>query len=91
MCLEWDEAKRQATLEHRGLDFADCATVFAGVTFEFPDDRKDYGEPRTVCIGFLDEQMVAVVYTLRGTHWRIISMRKCNERERKAYRDRMGG
>ena len=89
MRLEWDEAKRQATLEHRGLDFADCNEIFANVTFEFPDDRKNYGEPRTICIGFLKGRMVAVVYTQRGVHRRIVSMRKCNEREKKAYRDRL--
>jgi len=89
MRLEWDEAKRQATLEHRGLDFADCVEVFADVTFEFPDTRKDYGEARTVCIGFLKNRMVAVVYTQRGGTRRIISMRKCNEREIKIYRERL--
>ncbi|MBN6742250.1 BrnT family toxin [Acidithiobacillus sp. MC6.1] len=90
MELEWDEEKRQTTLQHRGLDFADCAQVFAGVTFEFPDTRKDYGEPRMVCVGFLKERMVAVVYTSRSPRRRIISMRKCNEREIESYRDRLG-
>ena len=71
MRLEWDEAKRQATLEHRGLDFADCKEIFANVTFESPDDRKNYGEPRTICIGFLKGRMVVVVYTQRGVHRRI--------------------
>jgi hypothetical protein len=33
--------------------------------------------------------MVAVVYTQRGVHRRIVSMRKCNEREKKAYLDRL--
>jgi uncharacterized DUF497 family protein len=29
----WDEAKRIATLTHRGLDFAEAAKVFAGDHF----------------------------------------------------------
>ena len=91
MNLDWDEDKRQATLVHRGLDFADCAEVFADVTFEFPDTRKDYGEARIVCIGFLKDRMVAVVYTQRGDTRRVISMRKCNERETKIYRERLEG
>ncbi|WP_414041706.1 BrnT family toxin [Acidithiobacillus sp. M4-SHS-6] len=62
MTLDWDEEKRQATLVHRELDFADCVEVFADVTYEFPDTRKDYGEAHTVCIGFLKHRMVAVVY-----------------------------
>lgn len=89
MTLDWDEEKRQATLVHRKLDFADCVEVFADVTYEFPDTRKDYGEARTVCIGFLKDRMVAVVYTQRGDTRRIISMRKCNEREIKIYRERL--
>ena len=89
MTLDWDEEKRQAPLVHRDLDFADCVEVFADVTYEFPDIRKDYGEARTVCIGFLKDRMVAVVYTQRGDTRRIISMRKCNEREIKIYRERL--
>ena len=89
MKLDWDEEKRQTTLAHRELDFADCVEVFADVTFEFPDTRKDYGEARTVCIGFLKNRMVAVVYTQRGDTRRIISMRKCNDREIKIYRERL--
>ncbi|MBU2840648.1 BrnT family toxin [Acidithiobacillus thiooxidans] len=91
MNLDWDEEKRRSTLAHRELDFADCVEVFADVTFEFPDKRKDYGEARTVCIGFLKNRMVAVVYTQRGDTRRIISMRKCNEREIKIYRERLAG
>src|SRR5512136_2350350 len=34
------EPKRRATLNKRGLDFADAALVFAGPTFTFEDDRE---------------------------------------------------
>ncbi len=30
MDIEFDEEKRRQTLEHRGLDFADAASVFDG-------------------------------------------------------------
>ena len=79
--LEWNEDKRLLILEKRGLDFADAALVFAGETYNFPDDRKDYGEPRTITIGFLLNRMVVIVWTPRGENRRIISMRKANERE----------
>ena len=36
--------KREKTLTERGLDFADASLVFAGVTVEIEDTRKDYGE-----------------------------------------------
>lgn len=49
------------------------------------DDREDYGEIRTITVGWLDADVVAIVWTERGAARRIISMRKCNERERKRY------
>lgn len=85
MKLEWDESKRQATLAERGLDFADCAEVFGGATHNFPDERKDYGEPRIISVGFLRRRMVVIVYTPRGGGRRIISMRYANERERRYF------
>jgi uncharacterized DUF497 family protein len=47
----FDPAKRQWTLEQRGLDFLDAETVFAGPTIECPDRRRGYGEVRIVCVG----------------------------------------
>ncbi len=37
----WDPAKRAKTLAERGLDFHDAGIVFAGVTVEIEDTRKD--------------------------------------------------
>ena len=54
MKLSWDEAKRQLTLLHRGIDFANAAEVFAGPTYNFADVRQDYGEQRMVSVGFLN-------------------------------------
>ena len=61
MELEWNEAKRLATLTQRGLDFADAARVFAGVILTLQDDRRDYGEPRFQTIGGLGEAVVMLV------------------------------
>jgi uncharacterized protein len=55
--------------------------VFAVVTLEFEDTRKDYGEIRVICFGYLEDRMVVVGYTPRGTGRHIFSMRKANERE----------
>ena len=58
MRITFDPAKREKTLAERGLDFADAVYVFAGVTLEVEDTRKNYGEPRIICYGFLAERMV---------------------------------
>jgi uncharacterized DUF497 family protein len=41
MRVTFDPAKRDATLAERGLDFADAAFVFAGVTLEMEGTRKN--------------------------------------------------
>lgn len=89
--LDWDDAKRQATLEVRGLDFADAAEVFFGVTLTVEDDRRDYGETRFQTIGRLALDVVMIVWTPRGDKRRIISMRKCDERERARYEQAASG
>jgi uncharacterized DUF497 family protein len=53
MRITFDAAKREITLAERGLDFADAALVFSGVTLEVEDTRKNYGEPRIICYGLL--------------------------------------
>jgi uncharacterized DUF497 family protein len=85
MEIEFDDEKRQKTLEQRGLDFADAARLFEGVSFTLSDERTDYGETRLFTVGFLDERMVLVVWTPRGEGRRIISMRKCNAREQQRF------
>ena len=90
MKLEWDEAKRQITLAERGLDFADCAEVFAGPRHTEDDTRKNYGERRQIMLGMLKSHIVVVVFTQRVDNHRIISMRYANERERRFFESRLG-
>ena len=86
MDIEFDEAKRQDTLVKRKLDMAEAGLVLAGPTLTFEDDRQDYGEQRFLTFGMLRGRMVVVCWTQRGSAYRIISMRKTNERETKAHR-----
>ena len=90
MRITFDPAKRQATLEDRGLDFADAAEVFGGVTVDFEDVRFPYSEPRFVCVGHLAGRMVIVVWTPAEDGRRVISMRKANEREQARYAASLG-
>lgn len=82
MAITFNPAKRDATLEERGLDFADAEAVFESVLTENRDDRFDYGEERWITVGMLRSRMVVVVWTWRGEDRHIISMRKANEREK---------
>ena len=89
MKIEFDPAKRDRTWTERGLDFARCDEVFAGHHFTAEDTRGVYDEKRYVTVGELDERMVVVVWTPRGSTRRIISMRKANEREQARYIHRL--
>jgi uncharacterized DUF497 family protein len=56
--------------------------VFAGVTFEVEDTRRDYGEQRILCYGYLQGRLVVVGYVQRGSARHVFSMRKANAREK---------
>jgi uncharacterized DUF497 family protein len=90
MVVTWDEATRQRTLIERGLDYADAAEVFAGVTHTFEDSRRAYPERRFLTAGPLRGRLVIVVHTPRGRGRHIISMRKTNAREQKLYQGKVG-
>jgi uncharacterized DUF497 family protein len=83
--LEWDESKRQKTLEMRGLDFADTELIFNGDVLDIEDARKDYGECRIITFGYLRNRMMTITWTQRGDKRRIISMRKAHEKEIEQY------
>ena len=61
MTITFDPAKRDATVMHRGLDFADAARIFVGDHATWLDDRIDYGEVRQITAGRLDGRMVVFV------------------------------
>lgn len=81
MRVTCDPQKRERTLRERGLDFEDAKFVFAGVTLEVEDTRKDYGKARIICYGYLEDRLVVVGYTPRGAARHVFSMRKANARE----------
>lgn len=85
MHIEFDSAKRDKTLLERGLDFARAGEVFSGVHVTIEDTRLDYKEQRFISVGTLDARMLVIVWTPRGGGYRIISMRKANEREIKKF------
>lgn len=85
MKLEWDEAKRRATLSERGLDFADVARIDWDTAITIEDVRQEYVEERSVTTGMLDGRLVIVAWCWRGDRMRVISLRKANSREIRKY------
>lgn len=86
MRITFDQAKRDETLRDRGLDFAAAREVFRGKHRTVSDDRFDYGEKRFITVGRLRGRMVVLVWTPRDRARHVISMRKANPDEQKAYK-----
>lgn len=90
MEISYDRAKRERTLIERGLDFEAARNVFAGLQITQEDERFEYDERRFQTYGLLYDRMVVVVWTETEDGRRIISMRKCNDREQTRYREQLG-
>lgn len=88
MNFEWDDAKSDGCFAERGFDFFYAIRVFFDPRRLIRrDDRKSYGEERYQVFGCIDERLFVIVFTYRGADIRIISARKANAREVKAYED----
>lgn len=83
MSFQWDDAKRESNIQRHGLDFVDAWEVFLAPMLTVSDTRTDYGEDRTIGIGFLRDLVVVIVFTeLEPDITRVISLRKATSHER---------
>lgn len=85
MELDWDEPKRNWTLQERGLDFASVADADWEETLTVEDSRSDYGETRYVSLVLIHNRLCVVAWCMRGEKLRVISLRKANAKERKIH------
>jgi len=84
--FEWDEAKAASNEAKHGVRFDYAARVFLDgrvVTLDVTQEHQ--GESRRKAVGQVDGRIFAVVYIERQGVTRIISARRCNEKEAKAY------
>jgi uncharacterized DUF497 family protein len=89
--FEWDPAKETRNIVERGLDFTTASRIWDGPVVEQVDQRRDYGETRSIATGLTNGSILVVVYTWRGGHRRIISARKANSRERQRFQNEIAG
>ena len=85
MEISYDAAKRQQTLNARGLDFDDAPEVFSGFHLTDQDLRFEYGEDREITVGALKGKIVVIVWVDREDGRRIISMREASRDEQRYY------
>jgi len=80
-----DPAKDAINRRKYGIALAAAAVLFEGPILRQPDDRFDYGEERWLAVGRIADQVFTVCYTMRGSVYRIISLRRASRKERQAY------
>jgi uncharacterized protein len=84
MEFEWDATKDAANRAKHGVSLADAARLDWQIGRTEVDPRQ-YGELRLMRYAKLDGRLMVCIYTLRGTTYRIISLRKANQREIRDY------
>jgi uncharacterized protein len=84
--FEWDGAKAESNLAKHGVPFAYAARVFLDPRMvEFDASRDRDSEARRKAVGLIGGKLFVVVYTDRGGVYRIISARRTNATEERAY------
>ena len=83
---EWDPEKdADNQRKHEGVTFADACCVFDDPLRDVVEDESAYGEQRFIATGRVGNVILVVVFTERNGRERIISARKAEPRERRAY------
>lgn len=87
MNFDWDENKNKSNIEKHGLDFEDAKELFFnGSLWKLEDNRIEYNETRFIGFGYTNGRLMNIVFTKRLPNIvRVISFRKANQREVKAY------
>ena len=84
--FEWDDAKARSNLSKHGVPFAYAARVFLDRSMvDFDATREGEPEARRKAVGLIERKLFVVVYTDREGVCRIISARRANATEQKAY------
>ncbi len=85
MIFEWDETKNRRNREKHDLDFNILSDFDWENALVADRTRPDDGEQRFAALGPYGGRLHTVVFTKRGRNIRVISFRRSNRREEKAY------
>lgn len=85
MDFEWDENKRESNISKHGLDFVDVWQVFEGEHITGKVKQGLHGEERFLATGLIHGIFVTVIYTVRNSVTRIISLRKARQNEQRQH------
>jgi uncharacterized protein len=83
--IEFDPVKDQENRRKHGISLAEAAGIDLAATSIEPDERYDYGETRYRAFGPIDGRLHMLVFTMRDSVLRAISLRRANAREIKVH------
>jgi len=83
--VEFDPEKSAKNFRERGIGFDRVADINFDTAISVEDRRRNYGEVRLRVLGAIDGKLHAAVITPRGERIRVISLRRANQREERAY------
>lgn len=87
MRYTFDPAKQAANVAKHGVFFSAAEDFEWETALVQVDDRRSYGEIRFTAVGVIGDRVHVLVFNLRETEVRIISLRRANRREVKRYAD----
>jgi uncharacterized protein len=86
--FEWDDAKAARNRRSHKITFEQAREVFTDAFIvEWIDDEQDTDELRFRALGMVNDRLLCVAYTIRGTTIRIISARRAEPFERRKYHE----
>jgi uncharacterized protein len=89
MDFEWDDNKAALNKVKHGVTFQDGIQVFEDPNCQRTDTtRLQDNEVRGKVVGLVDGVFLTVIFTFRGAIVRVISVRRSNKPEERAYGDR---
>ena len=84
MSFEFDPAKSAANKDKHGIDFVEAQALWSD-TARIEVEARTAGEARSLTIGQIGGELWAAIFTLRGAHIRLISVRRARDEEREWY------
>lgn len=85
LVFEWDDAKRTTNTAHHKVDFEDIEKAAWDSARYLPDLRRNYQEGRILAYLLIGDRLHAMIFTIRKSGIRIISLRRANNREIDRY------
>lgn len=81
MLITYDSEKNKRNVLLRSLSFDQVVKFDFETAMIAVDNRKDYGEVRYNALGYLDDRLHVLCFTMAKQEIKVISFRKANKRE----------